>query len=76
MIGFVLCFFFRAGRSRYRFVVVKQTPIIPDALLAEIEIPDSTPGIVNRYSWMGECAYIPKDTIALCLQMTLPKKIW
>ena len=39
-----------AGRSRYRFVIVPDRPIVPTSMLNETKIPDATPGIIARYA--------------------------
>ena len=49
-----------AGRGLYQFALVKDTPISPSPLLAETKIPDSTPGIVLRYSGSDEQALLAK----------------
>jgi hypothetical protein len=43
-----------AGRGLYRFVAIKDEPIAPRAVLAETKVPDSTPGIVAKYSFSGD----------------------
>lgn len=47
-----------AGRSRYRFVLVKQSFIAPSAVLAVTKIPDATPGIITRYALNDEQALL------------------
>jgi hypothetical protein len=37
-----------AGRGRYSFALVKNTPILPNAHMAETKVPDATPGIVAK----------------------------
>lgn len=49
-----------AGRSRYRFVAVKEQILIPSAMLAETKIPDATPGIVAMYALSDEQALLAK----------------
>jgi hypothetical protein len=46
------------GRSRYRFVLVRQSMITPSALLAETKILDSTPGVIARYALSDEQALL------------------
>ncbi len=48
------------GRAKYAFVAMKIARIIPDNLLMEIKIPDSTPGIVSRYAHEDEQALLAK----------------
>lgn len=49
-----------AGRSKYNFALVKNTPIVPNELLAVTKIPDSTPGIVAKYAFNDEQALLAK----------------
>jgi hypothetical protein len=49
-----------AGRSRYRFVASKAAAILPTPLLAEIKIPDATPGVVAKYALGDEQALLAK----------------
>lgn len=37
-----------AGRSRYRFVARSPIVIVPNSLLAEIKVPNATPGVIVR----------------------------
>src|SRR5947209_7199260 len=39
-----------AGRARYRFVAATEATIIPNKMLAETKVPDSTPGIITLYA--------------------------
>jgi hypothetical protein len=48
------------GRAKYAFVALKIARIIPDNMLMEIKIPDSTPGIVTRYALGDEQALLAK----------------
>lgn len=48
------------GRGRYKFVATKQAPIIPNPMLAEIKVPDSTPGVIARYALSDEQALLAK----------------
>lgn len=43
-----------AGRGLYRFVVVDEWRIAPTEGLSETKIPDSTPGVVTKYSFDDE----------------------
>lgn len=49
-----------AGRGRYKFMAVKQSNIIPSAILAETKIPDATPGVITKYSMNDEQALLAK----------------
>jgi len=49
-----------AGRSKYSFSLVKATQIAPNANLINIKIPDSTPGIVEKYAFSDEQALLAK----------------
>lgn len=48
------------GRAKYAFISMKIARIIPDELLAEIKIPDSTPGLVLKYALTDEQALLAK----------------
>lgn len=48
------------GRAKYNFELVKNARILPDNLLVEIKIPDSTPNIVNKYAFTDEQALLTK----------------
>lgn len=47
-----------AGRARYKFVAIAVQPIVPDPELPVTKIPDSTPGLVARYSKGDEQALL------------------
>lgn len=49
-----------AGRSKYSFVLVKDTPITPNKHLAITKVPDATPGIVAKYAFYDEQALLAK----------------
>jgi len=49
-----------AGRGRYKFMVVKQSAVIPSSILVETKIPDATPGIIIKYSMNDEQALLAK----------------
>jgi hypothetical protein len=49
-----------AGRALYKFVTVLDRPLVPQALLVQIKLPDATPGIVARYSRSDEQALLAK----------------
>lgn len=49
-----------AGKGRYRFVAVKDEPITPQEILTETKVPDSTPGLVAKYSSNDEQALLAK----------------
>lgn len=48
------------GKAKYAFVAMKASRIIPDELLFEIKILDSTPGIVAKYALGDEQALLAK----------------
>ncbi len=48
------------GRSRYTFALVPDRPIIPNELLVETKVPDSTPGIIVMYALGDEQALLAK----------------
>ena len=45
-----------AGRSRYQFVLVADRPLVPNPNLAVTKVPDSTPGIIEKYAFNDEQA--------------------
>lgn len=47
-----------AGRSRYRFVLGKESRIVPRAELVEIKIPDATPELISLYALDDEQALL------------------
>ncbi len=49
-----------AGRGRYRFVLVSNIPLTPNANLAVTKIPDSTPGIIAKYAFSDEQALLAR----------------
>lgn len=49
-----------AGRGQYQFALIPDAPIVPNMLLAETKIPDSTPGLVLRYCGTDEQALLAK----------------
>lgn len=51
---------FPAGRSHYAFRPVAVNQIEPRAGLARIKVPDSTPGLISRYSMSDEQALLAK----------------
>lgn len=48
------------GRAQYAFEQLGNSKVIPDKLLMAIKIPDSTPGIVERYALDDEQALLTK----------------
>lgn len=48
------------GRARYCFSLTTQAEILPNAALQEIKIPDSTPGVIERYRLGDEQALLAK----------------
>jgi hypothetical protein len=49
-----------AGRALYKLVLIKQTDFKPSEHLAETKIPDSTPGIISKYTMNDEQALLAK----------------
>ena len=49
-----------AGRSKYRFVLVPDRPLVPNENLTTTKVPDSTPGIVVMYAQDDEQALLAK----------------
>jgi len=48
------------GRARYKFVLAKETVIVPSAILVETKIPDATPGVISKYAMNDEQALLAK----------------
>lgn len=48
------------GRSKYSFVLVKNTPILPNEHMAVTKVPDATPGIVAKYAFNDEQALLAR----------------
>ena len=49
-----------AGRARYRFVLVSDTPLTPNPNLSITRIPDSTPGMIKKYAFSDEQAVLAR----------------
>lgn len=49
-----------AGKSRYRFALVRKVPLVPNLGLAKIKVPDATPGIIARYALSDEQALLAR----------------
>lgn len=49
-----------AGRSKYRFVLVSDTPLTPNPNLSVTRIPDSTPGLIEKYAFNDEQALLAR----------------
>jgi hypothetical protein len=47
-----------AGRSKYRFVLVPNRPLVPNPNMTATKVPDSTPGIVAKYAFNDEQALL------------------
>lgn len=47
-----------AGRSKYKFVAVKQALIVPTERLIETKLPDSTPGVIAKWALNDEQALL------------------
>jgi hypothetical protein len=48
------------GRSKYRFVLVPNMPLIPNETMIPTKVPDSTPGVVAKYAFNDEQALLAK----------------
>lgn len=48
------------GQSRYCFSLTRQPPIIANAAMTKIKIPDATPGVITRYAFNDEQALLAK----------------
>ena len=46
--------------ARYRFVLVPDKPLVPNANLAVTKVPDCTPGIVAKYAFNDEQALLAR----------------
>ena len=49
-----------SGPARYRFALVREWQLIPNANLARIKVPDATPGIISKYALSDEQALLAK----------------
>lgn len=49
-----------AGRAKYRFVLVRETSLLPNESLAATKVPDSTPGVIAKYALSDEQALLAK----------------
>jgi len=49
-----------AGQGRYQFAAVPITVIRPSDMLVETKIPDSTPGVIDKYALNDEQALLAK----------------
>jgi hypothetical protein len=49
-----------AGRGKYRFVLVKDVPLIPDEAIGWIKVPEATPEIVAKYALGDEQALLAR----------------
>ena len=48
------------GRAKYRFVLLPDKPLVPNDSMVVTKVPDSTPGIVSKYSLNDEQALLAK----------------
>ena len=48
------------GRGRYRFALVSDTPLSPNPNMSVTKIPDSTPGIIDKYAFGDEQAALAR----------------
>ncbi len=49
-----------AGRARYRFMLVPNRPIAPNASMVATKVPDATPGVVAKYALSDEQALLAR----------------
>lgn len=49
-----------AGKGKYKFVIARQSNIVPSNVLAETKIPNATPGIISKYSMNDEQSLLAK----------------
>ena len=49
-----------AGRGKYRFALVPDHPLVPNASMTTTKIPNATPGIVAKYAFNDEQALLAK----------------
>ncbi len=49
-----------AGRSKYRFVLVTDVPLVPNPNLAVTKVPDATPGMIAKYAFSDEQAVLAR----------------
>ncbi len=49
-----------AGRSQYCFVAVSTAAIVPAPMMAQVKVPDSTPGVIEKYRLSDEQALLAK----------------
>jgi hypothetical protein len=49
-----------AGRSQYCFVAVSSGAIVPAPMMAQVKVPDSTPGVIEKYRLSDEQALLAK----------------
>jgi len=44
----------KEAKAQYRFMLIPDHPIVPNAMLAKIKVPDATPSIVKKYAGHDE----------------------
>jgi hypothetical protein len=49
-----------AGRSKYRFVLVPDRPLLPNENMTTTKVPDATPGVIAKYALSDEQALLAK----------------
>lgn len=49
-----------SGSAKYRFVLIRDVPLIPSPNLAETKVPDATPGVVAKYALTDEQALLAR----------------
>ncbi|MGH9344396.1 MAG: endonuclease [Terriglobia bacterium] len=49
-----------AGKAKYRFALVPDRPLTPNASLVTTKVPDATPGVIAKYALSDEQALLAK----------------
>jgi DNA modification methylase len=49
-----------AGTAKYRFVLVRDRPLVPNQSMTSTKVPDATPGVVGKYALSDEQALLAK----------------
>ena len=54
------CIIRSVGRSKYKFVLVTDIPLVPNPILTITKIPDATPGMIAKYAFSDEQALLAR----------------
>lgn len=65
-----------AGRAQYRFVLVADTPLVPNPNLSITRIPDSTPGLIMKYAFSDEQALLARVRYNRLIDVFLGVACW